>query len=112
MPFGIGLVVLLMQFAFAAHVFRTGRSLLWLLPIIFLPVLGCITYAIFALLPDTMGSAGARRFADDVANMADPGRAYREKKREVEMVGSVRFEKGAGRGMHQARPLSGRRRSL
>ncbi len=93
MPFGIGLVVLIMQFAFAAHVFRTGRSLLWLLPIIFLPVFGCIAYAIFALLPDTMGSAGARRFADDVANMADPGRAYREKKREVEMVGSVQSKK-------------------
>jgi len=88
-----GLIVLLMQFAFAAHVIRTGRSLLWLLPIIFLPVLGCIAYAAFALLPDTMGSAGARRFADDVANLADPGRAYREKKRDVEMVGSAQAKK-------------------
>jgi hypothetical protein len=88
-----GLVVLIVQFAFAAHVIRTGRSLLWLLPILFLPVLGCIAYAAFALVPDAMRSAGARRFADDVASMADPGRAYREKKRDVEMVGSVQSKK-------------------
>ena len=89
MPYGIGLVVLLMQLAFGAHVIRTGRSLLWLLPIIFVPVLGCAAYALFALVPDAMGSAGARRFADDVVNTVDPGRGYREKKRDVELVGSA-----------------------
>lgn len=93
MPYGIGLVVLLMQFGFAAHVLRSGRSPLWLLAIIFVPVLGCIAYALFALVPDAAGSAGARRFADDVANLADPGRAYREKKREVELVGSAQAKK-------------------
>lgn len=89
MPYGIGLLVLLIQLAFGAHVVRTGRSLLWLLPIIFVPLLGCAAYALFALLPEAMTSPVARRFADDVANFADPGRAYREKKREVEMVGSA-----------------------
>ena len=89
MPYGIGLVVLLMQLGFGAHVIRTGRSLLWLLPIIFLPVLGCAAYGLFALVPDAMGSAGVRRFADDVVNTVDPGRSYREKKREVELVGSA-----------------------
>lgn len=93
MPYGIGIVVLFLQLAFGAHVVRTGRSLLWLLPIIFLPVVGCIAYAAFALLPDAFGSAGARRFADDVANSVDPGRAYREKKREVELVGSMQAKK-------------------
>ena len=89
MPYGIGLVVLLIQFAFGAHVIRTGRSLLWLLPIVFVPILGCAAYGLFALLPEAMGSAGARRFADDVVNTVDPGRFYREKKREVELVGSA-----------------------
>ena len=88
-----GILVLIMQFAFAAHVIRTGRSPLWLLPIIFLPVLGCIVYAVFAIVPDAAGSAGARRFADDVVNTVDPGRTYREKKRDVEMVGSVQSKK-------------------
>jgi len=35
------------------------------------------------------GSSSARRFADNVASMADPGRSYREKLREVERVGSA-----------------------
>ena len=90
MPINLGYIaILLIQLAFGAHVIRTGRSLLWLLPIIFLPVLGCIAYGVFALLPDAIGSQGARRFADDVVNTVDPGRGYREKKREVEQVGSV-----------------------
>jgi hypothetical protein len=36
-----------------------------------------------------LGSSAARRLADNVINTADPGRAYREKKRDVELVGSV-----------------------
>jgi hypothetical protein len=82
-------VIFLIQLACAAHLIRSGRSYLWFLPIIFLPLLGCIAYVIFAVLPDMAGSRSARRFADNVANAADPGRAYREKLREVEMVGSA-----------------------
>jgi hypothetical protein len=79
----------LISLACAVHVFRTGRSYLWLLLIFFIPTLGPIGYVAYVLLSDVAGSAGARRFADNVADMADPGRGYREKKREVEMVGSA-----------------------
>ena len=90
MPFDLGyLLILLLQFGFAAHVLRSGRSPLWLLPIILLPVLGCAAYAVFALVPDALTSPGARRFADDMVSTVDPGRAYRERLREVELVGSV-----------------------
>jgi hypothetical protein len=82
-------VIFLIQLACAAHLIRSGRSMLWFLPIIFVPLLGCIAYVIFAVMPDMAGSQSARRFADNVANAADPGRAYREKLREVEMVGSA-----------------------
>ena len=101
-----------MQFAFGAHVIRTGRSLLWLLPIIFLPVLGCIAYGVFALMPEAMGSAGARRFADDVVNTVDPGRAYREKKREVEQVGSVDSKRALAEECIKRGLFPGCRRSL
>jgi len=93
MPYGFGfgtIIVLLVDFALASHVMRSGRSYLWILAIVLVPPpFGWIAYGLFALLPDAMGSAGARRFADDVVNTVDPGRAYREKKREVELVGSV-----------------------
>jgi hypothetical protein len=86
--FGFGFI-LLVQLACAAHLIRSGRSYLWFLPIIFVPMLGCIAYVILAVLPDMAGSNSARRFADNVASAADPGRGYREKLREVEMVGSA-----------------------
>jgi hypothetical protein len=93
MPFGFSLgtlIVLLVDFALSAHVFRTGRSYLWVLAIVLIPPpLGWILYGVFALIPGALTSPGARRFADDVRSTVDPGRAYREKKREVELVGSV-----------------------
>jgi hypothetical protein len=55
----------------------------------FLGPLGWAAYVLFAVLPDMTRSTTARRFADNVVNVADPGRGYREKLRNVEMVGSV-----------------------
>jgi hypothetical protein len=86
--FGFGFIFLV-QIACAVHLIRSGRSMLWFLPIIFVPLLGCIAYVVLAVLPDMAGSRSARRFADNVSNVADPGRAYREKLRDVEMVGSA-----------------------
>ena len=74
----------------AFHVYRTGRSYLWLLLIFLVPGgLGPLIYIAYVLLGETADSRSARRFADNVANTVDPGRAYREKLREVEMVGSA-----------------------
>ncbi|HVV27235.1 MAG TPA: tetratricopeptide repeat protein [Rhizomicrobium sp.] len=85
---GIGFV-LLIDLAFAWHIIRTGRSPLWIAAIALGQTLGWIAYIVFAIVPDMLRSSSARRFADNVVNAADPGRAYREKLRNVEMVGSV-----------------------
>ncbi len=84
-----GFGYLLISLAFAYHCIRTGRPWWWLLVIGFLGPLGWGAYVIFAVLPDMFGSTSARRFADNVASMADPGRGYREKLREVQRVGSA-----------------------
>jgi hypothetical protein len=88
MYFG-GFGYLLISLAFAYHCIRTGRPWWWLLVIGFLGPIGWGAYVIFAVIPDLFGSTSARRFADNVATMADPGRDYREKLREVERVGSA-----------------------
>ena len=84
--------VLLIDLAFAWHIIRTGRSPLWIVAVVgFLGQtdrLGA-PMSLFAILPDMARSDSARRFADNVANAADPGRGYREKQRQVEQVGSV-----------------------
>ena len=91
--FGPGIILLLIQFGFAAHVIRSGRSYIWILPIMFLPAIGCIAYLIFAVIPDMARSDTARRFADNAVNTVDPGRNYREKKRQVELVGSAQAKR-------------------
>jgi hypothetical protein len=87
--FGYGFGYLLISLAFAYHCIRSGRPWWWLLVIGMLGPVGWAAYVIFAVVPDMFGSASARRFADNVASMADPGRDYREKLREVERVGSA-----------------------
>jgi hypothetical protein len=88
--FGLGIgFILLIDLAFAYHIIRTGRSPLWIMVVGFLGPLGWAAYVLFAVLPDMTRSTTARRFADNVVNVADPGRGYREKLRNVEMVGSV-----------------------
>lgn len=91
--YGSGLIVLLIQIACAWHVYRTGRPMLWILPIIFVPLLGCGFYVLFEILPEYVNGATARRFADNVTSVADPGRAYREKKRQVALVGSAQAKR-------------------
>lgn len=86
MPYFITILIAILC---AVHVSRSGRSYLWYLPIFFLPAAGPVIYIAYVLLADGASSPGARRFADNVANMADPGRSYRDKLREVEQVGST-----------------------
>lgn len=87
--FGFGVPVLLIDLAFAWHIIRTGRSPLWIAAVALGQVFGWIAYIVFAILPDMARSNQARRLADNVVNLADPGRGYREKLRNVEQVGSV-----------------------
>ena len=100
-PITIGIFVI--NLALVYHVFRTGRSPLWLAALGLLSISGFVigglailanfalwaAYVFFAILPDMWSSAPARRFADNIVNAADPGRGYREKQRQVAMVGSV-----------------------
>jgi hypothetical protein len=88
---------LLISLAVAYHAIRNGKSPMWLMGLalgsFLYPPLGTIAiwlgYLFFAVIPDLLRSNSARRLADNVVNAADPGRAYREKLRNVELVGSV-----------------------
>ena len=84
----------------AYHVIRNGRSPLWLMALAIASFSGAFSllatlavwfaYLAFAVIPDIWNSAWhARASADNVVKAADPGRDYREKQRQVELVGSV-----------------------
>jgi hypothetical protein len=92
--YGAGLLTLLVQLGCAAHVVRTERSWLWILPIVLLPWVGCAAYLCFALLPDSLRSRRPVRRADDpFASIADSGTSYSQKKRDVETIGSAQSKR-------------------
>ena len=87
---------LLISLAVAYHAIRNGKSPMWLVGLAVTSFLGLlatfafwIAYLAFAVIPDMLRSSSVRRLKDNVVNAADPGRGYREKLREVELVGSV-----------------------
>jgi len=92
--YGAGILTLLVQLGCAAHVIRTDRPWLWILPIMFLPWLGCAAYVLIAVLPDAVrGNRPARRFADEFATVADSAASYSRKKRDVETIGSAQSKR-------------------
>jgi hypothetical protein len=96
-PITIGMF--LISLAMAYHIIRNGKSPLWLMALAVASFAGLysflatiavwVAYLAFGVIPDLLRSHSARRFADNVVNAADPGRSYREKLRNVELVGSV-----------------------
>jgi hypothetical protein len=88
------IITLLVQLGCAAHVIRTDRPWIWILPIMFVPWLGCIAYMLFGVLPDAVrGHAPVRRIFDDAAGLADSGASYSRKKRDVETIGSAQSKR-------------------
>ena len=92
----INIAILLIDLALAWHVIRSGRTPLWIMGMglaSFINILALVAlwlaYLAMAVIPDFLNSHGMRRFRGSVAQAADPGRGYREKKRQVELVGSV-----------------------
>ena len=127
----LNIAILLIDLAMAWHVIRSGRSPMWIMGMglaSFINVLALfalwLAYVVMAVVPDFLNSHSMRSFTGSVVKAADPGRGYREKKKQVELVGSVDAkralapggdaasdrrtvarEAGAGRGKCQARFL-------
>jgi hypothetical protein len=97
------LIMFIVNLALFYHSMRTGRSPLWLAALVLISISSFVVgylaflanfalwgaYFLFAILPDFFNSHGMRQFKRNVARAADPGRGYREKLRQVELVGSV-----------------------
>ncbi len=77
------------QAALIAHVIKTGRNMLWIAAIFFLPLAGPIAYVAVEILPDLFGGRTARRARSSVHKMIDPDRDLRRASAEVEISGNV-----------------------
>lgn len=71
------LLMLAVQIGLAVHVAKTGRSLYWIMIIVFVPVVGAAAYVIVELLPDLRRDPRARRAARRAVDLVDPRRERR-----------------------------------
>ena len=80
---------LAVQVGLIAHVIKTGRSMIWILAIAFLPLAGSLAYVVVEILPEVFGGRTARRARSGVGRMLDPDRDLRRAAAEVEVSGNV-----------------------
>jgi hypothetical protein len=80
---------LAVQVGLIAHVIKTGRSMIWILAIAFLPLAGSLAYVVVEIVPELFGGRTARRARSSVGRMLDPNRDLRRAAAEVEVSGNV-----------------------
>lgn len=83
------IVSVVIQALLIAHVIKTGRNMLWILAIFFLPLAGPLAYVAVEILPDLFGGRAGRRATSSVHRMIDPNRDLRRASAEVEISGNV-----------------------
>jgi hypothetical protein len=93
MFYGFGLITLLAQIACAVHIVRSGQHYLWIVPVLLLPWIGIGAYVIYNFASGAAQNYAVRRYADNMPNITYPGTSYRQKKRELETVGSVQAKR-------------------
>ena len=82
-------LLLVAQVLCAVHAGRTGRPYYWIMLILFVPMIGMITYLLIEILPDLSRSRTARSAASGVVRILDPERGYREAFRQVQIAGTI-----------------------
>ena len=85
----ISILSIAIQVGLIVHVIKTGRNMLWIMALAFLPVVGSIAYVLAELLPELLGGRTARRAKSGVQRMMDPDRDLRRASAEVEISGNV-----------------------
>jgi hypothetical protein len=82
-------LLLVAQVFCAIHAGKTGRPYFWIMLILFVPMVGMITYFLVEILPDLARSRAARSAASGVIRRLDPDRGYREALRQVQIAGTI-----------------------
>ena len=85
----VGVMLLLVQIAFAVHVVRTGREIYWIFIIIFLPAIGCLIYFVTQVMPELGQNRGLRMAGSGLARAIDPQRELRRRKEELAVVDTI-----------------------
>ncbi len=85
----IGGLVVLIQFCFAFHAFKTGRPYWWIFVIMAFPVMGCVLYYFVEVFPGSREHRKANKAARALARVLQPDADLRKRAEELEICGSV-----------------------
>ena len=81
--------LVIIQFCFAFHVFRTGRPYWWMFVIMGFPVMGCLIYYFVEVFPGSREHRRAHRAARDIVRALMPDAELRKRAEEVQVCGSI-----------------------
>lgn len=84
-----GIIMLLIQIAFAIHALRRGYPIFWVFLIVFVPLIGCLLYVIMVLLPEFSQSRMAVDGSRVLRKAIDPNKALRELRQAVDVSDTV-----------------------
>jgi len=84
-----GILILLIQIAFAVHALRRGYPIFWVFLIVFVPLIGCLLYIIMVLAPEFTQSRVAADGSRALRRAIDPNKALRELQQALEVSDTV-----------------------
>lgn len=82
-------ILVVIQFCFAFHVFKTGRPYWWMFVIMGFPVMGCLIYYFVEVFPGSREQRRANRAARDVMRALKPDAELKKRAAELEVCGST-----------------------
>ncbi len=87
----MGLLIgsIFVQVVLIIHCIKTGRNTIWIWVLALLSIAGAIAYIVVELLPDLLGSRGAKRAVRNVRGALDPERDLRKAERVALVSGDV-----------------------
>ncbi len=85
----LGILIVLVQIAFAIHAVKTGKDRYWLWIIIAVPVHGCAIYFITQFGPDAANRQTARHAKKRLIGTIDPRRELRNRMEQLERTDTV-----------------------
>lgn len=74
-----------LQLLCVLHAVRSGRDRTWIYIILFVPLAGSLAYIVAELLPELLGTRGARKAVAATRRILDPHQAYREALKQFEI---------------------------
>ena len=84
-----GLLIIAAQILFTVHVVNTGKDRLWILIIIFVPLIGCLVYFFTQILPTLGQSTELRKVGKSFLQTIDPKHQIRQRQEALEISDNI-----------------------